>query len=509
MLGKLTTGAKIGLAVLVIGLIVGGIAFFKDNIKSTKSNDSSNEPVAVTERSEPLMTIGLNTWAGFAGIVYLNNGLEPNEDCILYKQYGLKLRIKIIDVFNDSRNAFKTGALDMVYCTVDALPVETGSGSDMVKSNINLFFQIDWSRGGDLLVVTKGIKTVADLKGKTISVAEGTASHTLLIKTLESNGLTANDVLIKKVEDGIESAKLFKSGTVDAALVWSPDDGDCLAAIPGSKVLLSTKTATHIIADGLLARAEFISANKAQLIKLCSAWLEANAELNTNEATKQKAAQTFAAAFKTDVDFALNGINNVRFTTLGDNKDFFGLNPQYLGITGEQLYSKMSIVYSDIKLTNSPLAWRTISNVSIIESITLNGSNQVSEGAVTFTPVTEEVKQKEAISNKKITINFATNSYTLDDNAKSIIDREFGNIAKSFLHARVRIEGNTDNTGNYNTNMTLSMNRAQAVANYLAKEYKFDPNRFIVIGNGPKHAVEDGIKGSDINYRTTDFRLVE
>ena len=43
---------------------------------------------------------------------------------------------------------------------------------------------------------------------------------------------------------------------------------------------------------------------------------------------------------------------------------------------------------------------------------------------------------------------------------------------------------------------------------YLVKEYGFDKNRFIIVGNGPKRAVEDKVVGSNNAYRTTDFQLV-
>ena len=57
-------------------------------------------------------------------------------------------------------------------------------------------------------------------------------------------------------------------------------------------------------------------------------------------------------------------------------------------------------------------------------------------------------------------------------------------------------------------NKKLSLRRAQSVKDYLIKEYDVDPNRIIVIGNGPKHAIDDGIKGSNADYRRTDFQLI-
>ena len=465
--------------------------------------------VANVFSSGPDLTIAVNTWTGFAPLVKMNGGsLEPNKESDLYKKYGIKLRVKIMDVFDDCRNAFKSNEVDVVYCTFDALPVESGSNSGMVELGAQGFLQVDWSRGGDLIVGRKGINTVADFKGKTVAVAEGTASNTFLIKTLESNGLSMSDIKLVKVSDGIEAAKLFKAGATDIAVVWTPDDGDCLAAIPGSKVVVSTKVAAYVIADGLVARKEFIEKNKEMLTKFSTAWLETNAELNSNTSAREQAASDFAKCFNVDLGFAQNGLRNVRLTTLGDNKNFFGLNSTYQGVTGEQMYSKMSIVYSGLRLTNSPLAWRSVSNTTIVEGINLTGSMNSAEADIKFTPVTEALKTKEAISNKKVTINFATASSALDDEAKSIIDREIVPIVKNFGGARVRLEGNTDGVGNPASNQILSLRRAQSVANYLTTEYGFDRNKFIVVGNGSEKALNDGVTGASEAYRKTDFQLV-
>jgi NitT/TauT family transport system substrate-binding protein len=513
MWNKLTTGAKFIIILVILGGIAVALNYTKPNLFSKKksseiSSTTSGGALSKIFSSTDELSIGLNTWSGFAPIVWMNGGLEPNENSRLYKEYGIKLTIKIVDVFDDSRNNFKSNNLDLVYCTTDVLPIEMNPTSSMADVEAEQYLQVDWSRGGDAIIVTKGIKTVADLKGKTISVAIGTASHTLLIKVLETNGLTMNDVKVKQVSDGIESAKLFKAGVVEAAVVWSPDDLDCVKSMPGTKVLINTKVAAHIIADGILAKSKFIEKNKELLVKFSTAWLVANGEINKNQASKEAAAMAFSKAFNVDYEFALNGINNVRLTTLGDNKDFFGLNPSYLGMTGEQLYSKMSVVYSDLKLAKNSLAWRSVSNTSIIEAINVT-ENQESEAETKFAPVTQEIKTKEAISNKKVSINFSTNSYVLSDDNKSIIDREFVNIAKSFRNARIRIEGNTDAVGNSVYNKNLSLKRAQSVSDYLVKEYRWDPNRFIVIGNGMSKAVNDGVAGDNEYYRRTDFQLVE
>ena len=92
--------------------------------------------------------------------------------------------------------------------------------------------------------------------------------------------------------------------------------------------------------------------------------------------------------------------------------------------------------------------------------------------------------------------------------SKYIIDKEFVEIAKVF-NSRIRIEGNTDNVGSAKTNKSLSLRRANAVANYLITEHGMPRNRFIIVGNGPDKPVasNDTEKGRAKNRRT-DFELI-
>ena len=92
--------------------------------------------------------------------------------------------------------------------------------------------------------------------------------------------------------------------------------------------------------------------------------------------------------------------------------------------------------------------------------------------------------------------------------AETIIDREFLPVIRQFNNTYVRIEGNTDNTGNYQHNVELSKTRAQSVANYLIRQ-GVDKNRIIIEGNGPKNAIADGVSGSNQAYRTTSMKLVQ
>lgn len=502
--------AGIALVAIVAGVILNATGVFKNGNSKGLSLFGGGD----------VITVGTNTYAGFLPFMYLNNGLEPNEDCILYKEYGLKLKIVIQDDFQAGRIAFKNGNIDIIYCTADALPVEMGENSEMSEAR---FFNIsNWSRGADALVVNKNIMKVSDLVGKVIACSEGTASHTLLLNTLETSGIgydkvnlsstiDPKKVNIKVVSDGLAAAQVFKSGQCDGAVVYSPDDQDIVQAGIG-KVLVSTKQASSIICDGLIAKQSYLEKNKDKVQKLISALLMANVKMNTDPTAVQQAAKAFAKSYDTDEEFAIAGSKNIHYVTLEDEANFFGLRSSYTGVKGEELYSKMARTYEGLGLCKHPVSWNKASTTAIIEGLmedpTSVKGDQSAEKQKTFSAPTEKLEEAAAISNKSVTIEFATGSDILDNNAKSIIDREFKLLVKQFSNSRIRIEGNTDNTGSDEINKPLSQRRAKAVADYLISECNCDPNRFVIVGNGSAHAKAAGSIGPDQTYRTTDFKLI-
>jgi NitT/TauT family transport system substrate-binding protein len=100
----------------------------------------------------------------------------------------------------------------------------------------------------------------------------------------------------------------------------------------------------------------------------------------------------------------------------------------------------------------------------------------------------------------------------LSENAKTIIDLQFADVARSFATMRVRIEGNTDNVGRREMNMELSRKRAQSVADYLQQTYGMDRNRFVIVGNGPDKPMAgcEGNASEDCRAknRRTEFQLI-
>ncbi len=524
MARKLTTFSKLLITLIIVAILFFGITYLRDNgffgdmatnnteeAGNSGSNTNSNTSNSGSSSSDDVIKVGVVTWGGYAGGQYFNEGFEATTKSRFYKDYGFKVEFQVLDDFDASRNAFKSGDVDLLWATIDAFPTEVGGLSDFDPVVV---FQADWSRGGDAIVARRGITSVADLKGKKIAVAEMSPSHSFLIWLMEAGGLSVNDVEILGQPSAIDAAEVFKSGRCDAAVVWSPDDILSLKAVPGSRVLESSKSAAYIIADVFYAKRAFVDANKEKVRQLYEGWMKGAAEINSNTSSRKKAAAILSEEFTErgtplTPEEADEMIGNVRLTTHGDNKNFFRLNSDYKGVAGDDLYRNMTDKYSDLKYIEGRVpAWRQVAYPSLVSSTTLTDPSHFAEKTKSYTKATKADETKSALATKAVSISFRTGEFKLDDNAKYIIDKEFVDIAKVF-NSRIRIEGNTDNVGSASSNKALSLKRANAVANYLITEHGMPRNRFIIVGNGPdKPVASNNTDKGRAKNRRTDFELI-
>lgn len=512
-MAKLTSFSKFLLTLGIVGaLYLVGSYFFK----KTKTGQDLRDLAKTEEGSQPdanTIGVGVVTWGGYAGGQYWNKGFAPNTDSRFYKDHGFKVDFKILDDPTASRNAWKNDEVHLLWATIDALPTEMPG---LAEYDPVVVFQADWSRGGDAIVVRRGLNAVADLRGKKIAVAEMSPSHSFLIWLLNAGGMTTADVQVVGVPSPVEAADAFKAGNVDAAVVWSPFDEECVQKVPGARVLQSTRNASNIIADVFIAKRKWVEANRERVQQLYEGWMQGAAEINTNPAAKQEAATILADAFDGFTkDDALKAIDNVRLCTHGDNVNFFGLNKtNYKGVTGEELYTRMTKEYRNVgvlKTSDAVPGWSKAAYFGAVERSSLTGPSHAAEGQKSFAGLSEaEAREKGAVATKRVSISFRTGEFQLDDNAKYIVDNEMVPVAKAFANSRIRVEGNTDNVGSAASNVALSKKRAQAVVDYLVKEYGMPRNRFTVIGNGPDKPVADnGSEDGRRKNRRTDFELVE
>lgn len=465
-------------------------------------------------RDPNTLRVQLVSWGGYAPGLYFNEGVLANEQSRFFKEYGFKVDFKLENDLLNAMNAWMAGEYDVLVQTADAFPLYTAP-DDINAFKPQAFMQVDWSRGGDAVIVKRGINTANDLKGKKIAVAVPSPAQTLLNNTLEAAGLKYSDVTIIKTSDNLKAAELFRTNDVDAAVVWSPDDQLATADVPGSKILVTTVQQSHIIADIMFASEKTIQDKRNMIHGFYEGWMKGVAELNASTANHAKAAKYVGELVGLTQEDGLGMMSTVYWTGHGDNINFFGLNSMYKGQKGQDLYEKMSKKF--VETGDSPKtapAWRSVIYPGAITAAQANlkGAMYDAEKPKTFAPATKAEVNAPAIASKPVSINFPSGKFLLDENAKTIIDIQFAELAKTFANVKVRVEGNTDNVGSAAANKALSEKRAKSVADYLKSQYGMDANRFVIVGNGPNKPVQgcesNGDEACKAKNRRTEFQII-
>lgn len=159
-----------------------------------------------------------------------------------------------------------------------------------------------------------GIKTAADLKGKTIACVLGTSSEALLNLTLESAGLTKSDVKIVSMDQNGAGTALI-AGQVDAAAIWSPMTVTVQDALKEKIVIISSigDFADKAPSPGSwITSAKLIKNNPETVKALTKCFLKAN---SFRAANIEKTAEYVATLIGTDKEEVMKEVLTAKWFT--------------------------------------------------------------------------------------------------------------------------------------------------------------------------------------------------
>jgi len=456
--------------------------------------------------SRPLV-VGINTWAGHSPGIVFNRGMEPNDKSHYKTEYGLDVRFVLLEDPAAKLAAFKKGDIDIMWDTVDNWAREASTlaeGSTKAKS---VLLQ-DWSRGGDGIVSLASIKSVEDLKGKKIACTQFTPSHFLLLFLLNQSGLSSEDrnALEKSIiftQDAPAAAAMFKAKRVDAAVTWEPDlSGAVEARGEEAHVLVSTTAATNVIADTLIAREDLILKAPDTVRAFVGGWFKGIAMMKDDPASSNK---IVGDALKLDDETVSGMLSGLKLTPFADNASFYGL-------TGGKSHFETLFDTAFVVWRKKGLVTKAVNASDWVDS------RFVASEAVHYQDqkvVETELKAKapnskdRAIINKQIQVHFTPGSDQIMEGSYFVLD-SLGETMIAFGNTYLRVEGNTDATGNAKANLTLSQRRADAVKAYLLKEFPaLTTTRFQTVGQGQNNPVAPNTTetGRQLNRRT-DIKVV-
>jgi NitT/TauT family transport system substrate-binding protein len=486
--GNVTGFARFLMIFVPLILIGGGVYWAKDKgmLDGAIESATSKQAAGVKAKTaKGVVKCVLSPFGGYAGGPYMNNGFKANKQSRFYKEYGVRIEFVVEEDQAKSLAMWANDEVQLHWFTVGAMSTQYNA---IASHQPYFLFQTDWSRGGDAIVAIGGINTASDLKGRKVAFVANSPSHTAVLGLLKANNMKISDIVSVHCATPTEAATKFKNGEVHAAAVWAPDDQDCIKNKSGSKVLMSTKQATHIIADCFFTKKSTYDANPDIYNAIAEGWLKGNGEINASNTVKMAAAEIlvgFGDGF--DANFYVSAINNVRLTSYGDNKNFFGMDPTYSGVTGSKLYRNVAKMYakSGVAVGGS---WEMMSTSSAIQSMDASKfttGGDYAEKKLTFKKATvAAISSKRSFAKSTVRIRFPSGSAVLSEAAKNMLDLKLTPTLEEFGAVRLRVDGHTDTDGSPGLNKSLSRKRAQSMVEYYVDEYEMDRNRFTVRGLG-------------------------
>jgi NitT/TauT family transport system substrate-binding protein len=297
--------------VMVVVLLIGGSAFAGEPIK-----------------------LGMSTWLGYAPL-YLA------KEKGFFKKRGLEVEIAVVQSPVDRRAAFAADKIQGFATTVDTLVMTAAAETPIPVKQVLV---MDASHGGDGIVARKEIKSLQELKGKTVAGQMGAgASYFWLNYVLAQNGMKLSDLKMVDMRAG-DAGAAFVAGRVDAAVTWEPWLSRAKDT-PHGYVLYSSDKTPGIIVDSLGFKPEFLASHGADVRKIVAAWNEA-IEFAAKSPQEADAIMGKFANLTADI-FAIEKAG-VRFYGAKENQEFFG-SPDKPG----HLYSatqRAADVWFDLKL---------------------------------------------------------------------------------------------------------------------------------------------------------------
>ena len=499
----------------------------------------------VSATARPVSTSGkvqvpLITWGGDVATIHaLEKGHLRAEgiDAELFVENNFP---KQVEAVLSGRTPYLRGTIGMINAAAEVFERE---GVPLV-----VIYQLTWSTGGDALVVRPGVKSPKGLKGKTIALQLYGPHMDYIANILSSGKVPFSSVEFKwlaeltlptfdtggKVVDPVNAFLEDKSN--DAVLAIIPDalnltsggEGGTGAAgsVKGAKILLSTKTASRIIADVYAVRGDYLKSNRAEVEKFVRALMKGQEEfvqLLENKSSRRaeflglmsKAADLLLGspqatpdveALLGDCEFVGHGGNVAFFTGKGTTRNLATLNGEI-----QTSFSQMGLAEKKVRLASAKWDYNAL-------GAGLADASRVATAApkqrFDTKKVAARIERRIAVEPTtwaeegtlfQIEINFEPNQSEFSDSHYADDYNEALKIAQTYGGSLIIIEGHSDPLGILKAKQNgedkavvsqmqqqaknLSLERSQAVRQsflgYCKKRsFALDESQFVAVGLG-------------------------
>lgn len=308
----------------MLAVLVSLIFIFCMGCGKTQSGENVGETVEASAETGTVMEASAETTGedgvGNAGTIKIGisawTGWYPwmiADEKGFFEENGVNAEVVYFPVYSDQFQAYASGNLDLVSISLCDMVPPVSNGVDVVGFLVN-----DNSFGGDCIVATNGVKSVEELKGKTIAVEIGCLSHYLALNALENAGLDEADVNFTNMTMADASTALI-SGQIDAAAICEPYVS--LAEKEGDVTkVFSTKETPGLIPDLTAASPEFLASHKEEIVKITKAWYQTLAYMEDN---KEECIGIMADAAGTSEEEFEKMLDGIKLFSMDDNVEAF------------------------------------------------------------------------------------------------------------------------------------------------------------------------------------------
>ncbi|MCL6713005.1 phosphate ABC transporter substrate-binding/OmpA family protein [Pseudomonas sp. R2.Fl] len=469
-----------------------------------------------------VVDVDISEYAGYAGLIAANGGLEPNPDSFFAREYGFQVRLSLNE--EEGWSKLNNGRVAASVTTADTLAV-LGRQFDVVVPA-----QIGFSRGADQVVVDTGIASINQLKGKVLAASQFNESE-FFIRYLASEAGVPVKVLrdldgrpgpgelgLVFYEDAFVACDAYEhelqggAPRLNGCVGWSPRTDEVVAASGGRAKALVSNRNLLIIADLLLLNRGFAAAHPDWARGLVHGLLEGNRLVRDEPATQ---IPVIAKAFKWNEADTRAELAKVHLSNLPENLAFFEGTIDSAG-SFQGIFQSSVLVYGN--LIKNPADPARFVDTAALQALKKKGL--YASQSIAIAPIRSGNAQisleGDALLSKDIRFFFQSNSAVLDKSAPA--NAGYLDTIKNFLQVSpgsvVLLRGHVDD-GRRNEfqkqggqelvrsmslkAMELSRQRAQAVRDALLERHpKLDANRIELVGRGWE---EPAGTDSDLNRR--------
>jgi ABC-type nitrate/sulfonate/bicarbonate transport system substrate-binding protein len=518
-------------------------------------------PVAGGPTQVPIIT-----WGGDIATIHGNGNAAATAPDSVFGKLGLNLRLVREDVFSKQLEAYLSGRSPYLRGTLGMINMAAEAASRDPRTKPVVIYQMTWSAGGDAMVVKPSIKTVKDLRGKTIAVQAFGPHVDYLTKVLADGGLAPGDVRLRWVTDltGTKESpsESFKAADVDAAMVIIPDamaltsNGSvgtgAEGSVRGARILLSTKTASRIIADVYAVRSDYLQTNREQVERFVRGLLDSETSLRSlvagkaNRAGEYRTAMAAAAKLLLDSEKAIadtEGMyNDAQFVRAAGNVAFFAdaRNPrrmEQLNAEIQQAFTGLGLMGQRLPVSGSPFNFTQLGGLATAaapESPRFDESKVA--GIVAQRQSQGKLGEGELFS---FEVTFKPNQDSFPAELYADAFKRVVQLAATYAGAVITVEGHSDPLGylrakkeganqvvlgrTQQSAKNLSVSRAVGVRDSVIAFGKkqgvnLDPSQFAVVGHGIG-APKSGMCGGDpcapkneqewLSNMRVEFRIIQ